>query len=504
MKKKNVLCLMLLICSVSLFSACDKGENNEPVLPVEKELAGSYKGSLNILVNNESLGGDEAQKIYISKSSQGDNQLKLELKDFSFATMKLGDIVVDPCAVTKTGETYSFSGENTLKLADPIGTCPVKVSGTIEGDKISINIAVTVTALGQDVNAKFVGTKLTGNESKEAKILTYTFDSDLVTEQPVIDEAKGTITFKVIDTATADQLKALVPTFTISEKATVSPASGVAQDFSNNKKVVYTVVAEDGTAKDYQVSIAASQNVLKFSFEEWAEVGEGPALHEEPLPKEQLASSVEGASLLFLFGVEGFPVYKSTDKKEGTYAIKLVTMDTKAFASSLVPAIVSGSVFTGKFDMSYLDFMTGDKLDCTRFGIPYDKKPVRFKGWYKYTPGTQFIDGSDSGNIVETDGLDECAVQAVLYQVENDDEVLTGKDINSSAKRVAIAKLTDGTAKAEYTEFDIPFRFLDGKAYEAGAKYKIAIVCSSSKEGDFFKGAGGSTLILDELEVIGE
>ena len=34
--------------------------------------------------------------------------------------------------------------------------------------------------------------------------------------------------------------------------------------------------------------------------------------------------------------------------------------------------------------------------------------------------------------------------------------------------------------------------------------YKLAIVCSSSKDGDSFMGAGGSTLILDELEVIGE
>ena len=58
------------------------------------------------------------------------------------------------------------------------------------------------------------------------------------------------------------------------------------------------------------------------------------------------------------------------------------------------------------------------------------------------------------------------------------------------------------TAKVDYTYFEIPFEFL--KDYEEGAKYKLAIVCSSSKEGDLFKGAGGSTLILDELEVMGE
>lgn len=35
-------------------------------------------------------------------------------------------------------------------------------------------------------------------------------------------------------------------------------------------------------------------------------------------------------------------------------------------------------------------------------------------------------------------------------------------------------------------------------------KYKMAIVCSSSKAGDSFKGAVNSTLFVDELEIIGE
>ena len=100
------------------------------------------------------------------------------------------------------------------------------------------------------------------------------------------------------------------------------------------------------------------------------------------------------------------------------------------------------------------------------------------------------------------DRIDECAIQAVLYKVDTDDEVLTGFDINTSEKRVAVAALSDKTAKVDYTYFEIPFEFL--KDYEEGAKYKLAIVCSSSKEGDLFKGAGGSTLILDELEVMGE
>lgn len=517
MKKRSILYLLLLICSTGLlFSSCGKedikgdpdqeqgggdDDTDDPVLPVEKELAGTYKGLLSILVDGNKLGDDAVQKIYISKSALGDNLLKLELKDFTFG-IPIGDINVDSCAVTLKDNIYSFSGNVTLTFAAPIGTCPINVEGTIEESNININITVAVAALGQDVVAKFEGSKMTGNENTEAKILTYTFDNNLITEQPAIDEDNGEITFKVIDSATDDDLKALVPTITISEKATITPASEEAQDFSNGKKVTYTVVSEDGTVKTYKVYIAGSQSVLKYSFEEWKTTGAGKAQHEEPEPKDQLASSVEGAALIPMFGGEGFPIYKTEEKKEGTYAIKLVTIDASKTFVSYIPAIVSGSVFTGKFDMGPA---TSDRLLCTKFGIPYDKKPTRFKGWYKYSPGETFLDGTDKKNIITiSDRIDECAIQAVLYQVEDDDEVLTGHDINNSEKRVAVAVLEDGSAKENYTEFDIPFSYLDGKTYEEGAKYKLAIVCSSSKEGDLFKGAPNSTLILDELEVIGE
>lgn len=235
---------------------------------------------------------------------------------------------------------------------------------------------------------------------------------------------------------------------------------------------------------------------LKFSFDEW----ETKDNVEYPMPRDLLASSLEGASILASL-TGGLPLYKSTDDKVAGAAARLVTMDTSEIASSLIPAITSGSLFTGKFDI--LAAIT-DKLSSTKFGIAYDKKPLRFKGYYKYTPGEKFIDGTDVENIVTKDQTDECAVQAVLYEAETDDFTLTGHDINDSDKRVAVAALSDGTAKAVWTSFDIPFTWLEGKTYDPAKKYKLAIVCSSSKEGDLFKGAGGSTLLIDEFEVVGE
>lgn len=44
---------------------------------------------------------------------------------------------------------------------------------------------------------------MTGNESSEALIKEFNFDSDIIAEQPIINEDK-TITFKVAETATDD------------------------------------------------------------------------------------------------------------------------------------------------------------------------------------------------------------------------------------------------------------------------------------------------------------
>ena len=81
-----------------------------------------------------------------------------------------------------------------------------------------------------------------------------------------IDEAAGTITGMIpydVDMA------AVTPTITISANASVSPASGEATDFSKGA-VTYTVTAEDGTTKTYQVTLtkpASGKGLMTFQIE---------------------------------------------------------------------------------------------------------------------------------------------------------------------------------------------------------------------------------------------
>ena len=80
-------------------------------------------------------------------------------------------------------------------------------------------------------------------------------------------------------------------------------------------------------------------------------------------------------------------------------------------------------------------------------------------------------------------------------------DYLDGTNLLTSEKIVAIASVKDAGEKAEWTTFNVSFEWKDGKSWNASNKYKLAIVCSSSKDGDKFSGAPDSVLYIDDLKV---
>lgn len=491
--RKKLVSFFSMLCMLSLFVACS---DDDKVEPIGTGFDGVYKGTLDVDLDGTKVGENLPQKVYVTKV--GENAIKMELKNFSFGTMALGDISVDKCNAEMQGENAcKFDGGQKLTLPI-VGECDVVMNGTIVSDKLEMVIDVKATQSGAAITVKvdFSGTKLAADQSSEAKITAFTFDNKEVLSQPVIEGTN--ITFMVTDTIKPEILAALIPTIKISDKATITPESGVAQDFS--KPVTYTVTSEDGITKtSYTVSVAGK--VMKYSFDEWVEAGTGRGVYLTPSPVDKLASSNGGATLLVILGYKGgFPVLQTDDAKEGASAAKLITLNTKGAGLGMAPVLTSGSLFTGTFELN-----GADQLSSTKFGIMCDKKPLLFKGYYKYTPGELYLDASDKNNVVEHPELtDQCSIKGVLFEVSDESESLTGHDIGNSSKIVAVAELEDGTAKAEYTPFSLEFKYLNGKTYDATKLYKLALVCSSSKDGDKFTGAAGSTLIVDEFEVVFE
>ena len=612
--KKNLFYLFALICSMSLFTACSDDDEAPGNSGVVGEVVGDYKGLMDVYYEpNVEIAKGMQQKITIKKSSN--TSIGLELKNFVItvggAPITIGDLAIDNCPLKVEGDKYSFTGNADLDLV--VGKCAVSVEGAINGEDIELIIKVNVNNDLMKVRVEYKGKKMTGNESSEALIKEFKFDSDIIAEQPVINEDKtitfkvaetatdddlkalkpiitisenatvtpesgvaqdfsgnkvviykvtsedgttvteykvsarkssdalitsfvfennpivveqpiinedNTITFKVKASATADDLKALVPTITYSHKATIAPESGVAQDFSDNKKVIYTVTSEDGTVvKEYQVFISGTvenKDTYNFDKEEWLPGVEGQKPEMTYYEPKGWASSNAGAHLLKAFQLaDSYVIMPTDDSHSGTAAAKIQSIDTKGknLFGTKVPKVTTGSLFLGKFvpDMD-------NTLNSTKFGIPCTEKTVSLRGWYKYTPGDVYYivktePYKDNCHMAEPDPtkVDEFMISVVLYETTAYDEIgwsdcLTGtdeeeKNIYTSSRIAAIGQLTGG-AQTDWKKFELPLEWK--KQYDTNKKYRMTIACSSSKDGDKFWGAPGSTLIVDDFELIKE
>lgn len=522
--KKNLFYLFALVCSMSLFTACsDDDDAPDYSKVIESEIAGNYKGTLTVTVEGTTM-PSEPQKITIEKASP--SAINLSLANFSFMGITIGDIELKNCILSQNGDTYTFTGTQKLEVEGL--SCTINAQGTIANGAVKVDMDVDAIAGGlkQSVKVVYEGTRLSGSESSEAKVTDFIIDNVLVVEKPVINEETGAISFRVSENATDEDLTALVPTFKVSDKATVEPASGVAQDFSKGKQVTYTVTAEDGTQKTYVAFIAGNIQVYDFELG-WTTAGyEENKTEAYDVPEEGWATSNVGVWFIkYMYSnvYDGaYPVLKTDDAKSGQTAVKLVTLDTKgqaevdlgAFQIPAIPKVTSGSLFLGEFKVDIQN-----TLNSTKFGNPYYKKPTSIQFFYKYTPGSDYYLCADPAKAnevtLDTDKTDECLVSAVLYEVpyfetedpkdannEAYDKRLTGVNLYTATDQiVAIGTFASG-AQADYKEVNLELKYK--KEYDANKKYRFAVIFSSSKDGDKFSGAPGSTLIVDALTVLSE
>ncbi len=180
----------------------------------------------------------------------------------------------------------------------------------------------------------------------------------------------------------------------------------------------------------------------------------------------------------------------TSDAFEGKYAVKLVTKST----GDLDKPIAAGNLFIGEFDPKDYEPRNG-----THFGLPFRRKPLRFIGKYRYSSG---------GATLKTGEQDRCKIQAVLYRTDEQVKYLTGSTIAVSPYVIARAELPENSSSSTsgegYASFDVEFDYtgeLD-KAVLAKGGYNLAIVLSSSRNGDTYDGAVGSTLWVDTLEIV--
>lgn len=316
----------------------------------------------------------------------------------------------------------------------------------------------------------------------------------------------STVVFTV---RSVDDLPPIPVYFTLSEGATITPASGSLQDFSQGP-VTYTVTSEDGEwSRTYHVYFqkvnAESSYLFSFEHVDEEEASNGSIYHifyEESADGERYdwwASGNAGVAILHQgWSPEQFPTYSTTEGLMGR-GVCLNTQYTGELGAVMGKPIAAGNLFLGRFNV---DAVLTNALAATQFGIPTDRQPTKVSGWYKYHPGEVFT----NVNMEEVpDRTDQAHIYAVYYRNQDaagNAVVLDGSNVLSSEYIVSKATFTVTSAVDEWTHFELEFE--GGNADPqilAAMGYNFTVVFSSSKGGDLFEGAIGSTLMVDEVRV---
>lgn len=191
--------------------------------------------------------------------------------------------------------------------------------------------------------------------------------------------------------------------------------------------------------------------------------------------------------------IENTTVPEYTHKVEGDAAAKMVS-------SIALVKFAAGNIFTGKF----LEFK--DMVATLEWGVPFTSRPYSLKGWYDYSPG--MIDRDEMGKFPELLGQPD--IMQIMVALVAEDEGLNkgpfqvlsnmpGKpDLQNDPRVIAFAEiLSSDHTGGNYVEFELPLIYKEGDTRKPA--YAVVVACASYR-GNFFTGAVGSTLYVDDFK----
>ena len=328
-----------------------------------------------------------------------------------------------------------------------------------------------------------------------------------------IPSADSVIVFSVRRKA---DISSVAPAFRLSEGATINPESGSVQDFSNGP-VTYTVTSQDGNwRRRYRISFKQETKMVgdtvRYDFEKYSTVyfDASKATYNVWLND----GSEESLGTIWATGNPGYAItasnatpdlFPSSVLEQGYdgAAVKLTTCSTGFIGQLFGKPIAAGNLFIGSFDTTTAMM---DPLRATTFGIPFDRKPLRMTGYYKYTPGDKVTDAENKELAGQVDSADVYAVFFRNHDSEGNAWILDGTNVKTGSQIVAIADMVYVAPASDWTAFSIDFDYKGQVDLDllANRGYSMTVVFSSSKGGDSFIGAVGSTLCIDKVRLICE
>lgn len=340
--------------------------------------------------------------------------------------------------------------------------------------------------------------------NSEADITACDVSSDILLRAPVVLNDKVIVYVKE-----GTDLSALTPQFSLTDGATIAPASGTARDFTTPQQ--YTVTSQDGKwSKQYTVECVYANTVTDYHFES---IRYCTAIGNNGIRFYQIFSDIaaDGSSFEWGSGNAGYktahssaaPADYPTCQDDNGYVgkcVKLTTCDTGSFGAQFGAPIAAGNLFMGTFNINI-----SNMEKSTHFGMPFYSVPKALTGYYKYKAGDTYTDAKSNVIASKKDSFD---IYAIFYEVTADVQYLDGTNALTSDNIVALARISERKEADTWTYFNIPFQLISGKTIDAeklkNGQYNISIILSSSIDGGKFNGAVGSTLRVDEMQLLCE
>lgn len=191
--------------------------------------------------------------------------------------------------------------------------------------------------------------------------------------------------------------------------------------------------------------------------------------------------------------------------------------------------LAGGNIFFGRF--GGMDGLSDAKIEL---GHPWKDKPRELKGWYKYSPVK--IDRTHSNSKYLTMWAENCnegvAVTATEMKTRMDSFSVivalwadpSGEDkpfvastrvtafsdfLKTTPGVIAWGRLTGNEAVADWTQMDIPIEYPQGDyspdsavSLPLPANTRLIVSITASKDCNYFIGGVGSTMWVDELELV--
>ena len=161
----------------------------------------------------------------------------------------------------------------------------------------------------------------------------------------------------------------------------------------------------------------------------------------------------------------------------------------------------AASLYAGSF--GGLVGLSGAKIN---FGQPFTSRPTALHGWFQYAPKSiGYVGDKQPSGTVSKGDPDICSIYIALakktYTIDNTDtstfiQFETDDDIIAYGELPANQCVDTG---GQWKEFTIDLKY---KTLECPADMYILLVTSASKYGDYFTGGDGSTLYLDDFELV--